>query len=570
MRQHVDRWLLHTGIFVLCVGITASGTINIAYAQQAADMIDETAMAFPHLVLPGSDRVDFPRPLSPSDVVLIRHILELQANGSNADADREIARLGAGWMVGPILAARYLNPNQHPTSGELRDWLHRFGEQSDSDAIEARLNRIQASTAVVRGETTIARRQATRKTALGGAAPGAIRKLFTENKDAAAIAVGQSVVLAPDKNRAPDDLLAAGLAAWRQNDVQTGILFLTASYESAKLPSARAAAAFWIAHIAERNGTPNETWLWLRRAALAPDTFYGRIARRKLGLIHTVDVDGASDRTLGVADFERLLAIPRSRRAFGLLQIGEKTRAERELRALSLDMQTEPELEQLLVTVADAAGMPKLAEELRPGYTRVTNAAVHRQTPRLRPDGGFILDPTIVYGIVQHESNFHNEAVSSLGALGLMQIMPATARGIGALTANQAGRLAEPGVNLSVGQRYILVLANDPNIHGDLLRLLSAYGQGQGAMKRWVGSVHDGGDPIMFLEAVPSPVLRAFLFDALAASWGYAVALRLPAPSLDALAEGRYPTLSREVSGALSAASAARATRSDYLAHARY
>jgi hypothetical protein len=48
------------------------------------------------------------------------------------------------------------------------------------------------------------------------------------------------------------------------------------------------------------------------------------------------------------------------------------------------------------------------------------------------------------------------------------------------------------------------------------------------------------------------------------------VALRLPAPSLDALAEGRYPTLSREVSGALSAASAARATRSDYLAHARY
>ncbi len=570
MRQHVDRWLLHTGIFALCAAITASGTINIAYAQQPADTIDETAMAFPHLVLPGSDRVDFPRPLSPSDVVLIRHILDLQANGSTAEADQEIARLGADWMVGPILASRYLNPNQHPSPGELRDWLRRFGEQSDSDAIEARLNRILASTALVRGETTIMRRQVTGKAAQGVAAPGAIRRLFTENKDAAAIAVGQSVVMSRDKTRTPDDLLAAGLAAWRQNDAATGELFLTVSYESAKLPSARAAAAFWMAHIAERNGTPSDTWLWLRRAALAQDTFYGRIARRKLGLIHTVDVASVSDRTLGVADFERLLAIPRSRRAFGLLQIGDKTRAERELRALSLDMQTEPELERVLVTVADAAGMPKLAEELRTGYNHVTNIAGHRQAPRLQPDGGFVIDPTIVYGIVQHESNFHNEAVSSLGALGLMQIMPSTARGIGALAANQVGRLAEPGVNLSVGQRYILVLANDPNIHGDLLRLLSAYGQGQGAMKRWVGSVHDGGDPIMFLEAVPSPVLRAFLFDALAASWSYAVALRLPAPSLDALAEGRYPTLSREVSGALSAASAARATHSGYLAHARH
>ena len=570
MRQRVDGWLLHTGIFALCTVMAVSGGTTVACAQQAADTIDETAMAFPHLVLPGSDRVDFPRPLSPSDVALIHRILGLQASGSISDADREMANLDADWMGGPILAARYLNPNLHPTAGELIGWLHRFGEQADSPAIEARLNRILAATSPVRGDTGVVRRRAPRKTATGGATPGIIRKLFGQNKDIEAISVGQLVVTSPNKNRSPDDLLAAGLAAWRQNDKTMAESFLTACYESAKLPAMRSAAAFWMAHVNEINGKPSDTWLWLRRAALAQDTFYGRIARRKLGLIHTVDVDTVSQRTLGIADFERLLAIPRARRAFGLLQIGDKIRAESELRALSLDMQTEPQLEQLLVTVAEAAGMPALAQELRTGYSTVTTVAGPKPATRLHPDGGFIIDPTIVYGIVQHESNFHTEAVSSLGALGLMQIMPNTARGIGALTAGQSGRLAEPGVNLSVGQRYIIVLSNDPNIHGDLLRLLSAYGQGQGAMKRWVSSIHDGGDPIMFLEAVPSPVLRGFLFDALAASWSYAVALRLPAPSLDALAEGRYPTLSRDISGAPWAASAARAAHSGYLAHARY
>ena len=569
-RQRIDSWLLNYGVIVLIAIIVAISGVSVAYAQRPVETNDETAMVLPHLVLPGSDRIDFPRPLSPSDVALLRHILDLQVNGAIAEADREILHLESNWMLGPILAARYLNPNLHPTVVELADWLRLYGEQAESPAIAARLRRIEATTAIVRTDGMPLTRSTAVKPARASGGPGTVRGLLTHNRDAEAISAGHGILASTSRAKSSDDLMSAGLAAWRQNYRDVSVIFFAAAFESAVLPANRAAAAYWMAHASEINGQPGETWLWLRRAALAQDTFYGRIARRKLGLIHAVETDFVSRPTLGVVDFERLLAIPRARRAFGLLQIGDKRRSEDELRALSLDLETEPALGRLLGAVADAVVMPTLIEELRVGYSIVTNGPGPQAPPKLRPDGGFIVDPTIVYGIVHHESNFHNEVVSSLGARGLMQIMPSTAHGIGALPANQGGRLAEPGVNLSVGQRYMLVLANDPDIHGDLLRLLSAYGQGQGAMKRWVSAINDGGDPLMFLESVPSPVLRAFLFDALASSWRYAVALRLPAPSLDALSEGHYPTLSRPVSAALSAASAAPVARSGYPVRARY
>ena len=569
-RQRIDSWLVNYGIYALCAVLAVSSWVSVACAQRAADTNDETAMAIPRLLLSGSDRIDFPRPMSPSDVAMVTRILDLQVRGAITDADGETANLESDLMVGPILAARYLNPNIHATVGELSEWLRRFGEQSDSAAIAARLRRVEAASIAIHADGGAPVRHVAVKATRGNGSVGTIRALFLHNRDAEAIHAGKMVVMSSAGERAADDLFAAGLAAWRQNYKATALSFFTAAYESTQLPTIRAGSAYWIAHAREINGQPGESSIWLRRAALSRDTFYGRIARRKLGLIHTVDTEFIPQRTIGVVDFERLLAIPRARRAFGLLQIGDKQRAENELRALSLDLETEPSLGRLLVAVADATGMVHLAEELRTGYSTIITIADRKLPPTLRPNGGFIVDPTLVYGIVHHESNFHTDVVSSIGALGLMQIMPSTARGIGALTATQTGLLIDPAVNLSVGQRYILVLANDPVIHGDLLRLMSAYGQGQGAMKRWVSTINDGGDPLMFIEAVPSPVLRAFLFDALASSWRYAVALRLPAPSLDALAEGHYPMLSRPVNVALSAAAAAQETRSGYRAHARY
>src|SRR5271157_2881409 len=164
------------------------------------------------------------------------------------------------------------------------------------------------------------------------------------------------------------------------------------------------------------------------------------------------------------------------------------------------------------------------------------------------------------YALVRHESNFRAAVVSRSGARGLMQLMPITARAIGG---SQAAHLHDPAVNLAIGQRYVVSLSEDEAVDGDLIRLLAGYAQGVNGLKRWVNSVRDEGEPLLFLEAMPNPHTRIFIEEALAYSWHYAALLHLPATSLDALAAGRYPRLIRtddgqERSGRFAAACAQR------------
>jgi soluble lytic murein transglycosylase-like protein len=243
--------------------------------------------------------------------------------------------------------------------------------------------------------------------------------------------------------------------------------------------------------------------------------------------------------TIGNADAEALLATPQGRRAFALLQVGERRLAEAELRALWLDTAPDGLFDRTIALVARAVGFSRLASEIE------QNRPAHPETAalvRLRPAQGFVVDPPLVYALVRHESNFQPDAVSRTGARGLMQLMPQTAQAVAGAQANQ---LHDPAVNLAIGQKYLLALADDAAIGGDLIRVLAGYGQGQGGLRKWVDQVRDGGDPLMFIEAIPNAGTRAFIQDELVDSWHYAARLRLPAASLDALAAGRYPRLVR-------------------------
>jgi len=88
------------------------------------------------------------------------------------------------------------------------------------------------------------------------------------------------------------------------------------------------------------------------------------------------------------------------------------------------------------------------------------------------------LPPELVHGVVAAESAYRANAVSRKGAMGLMQLMPSTARSYGADP-------ADPKQNVAAGTQYLRELLLKYN--GHVTRALAAYNAGPGAVDRYHG-----------------------------------------------------------------------------------
>jgi soluble lytic murein transglycosylase-like protein len=99
------------------------------------------------------------------------------------------------------------------------------------------------------------------------------------------------------------------------------------------------------------------------------------------------------------------------------------------------------------------------------------------------------VEPEIAYGLVRTESTFRPRAVSPVGARGLTQVLPSTARWM-MPEIRQASQLFQPETNLRVGFRYLRYLLD--KYDGDTHLALLAYNRGPGTVDRILDR---GGDP---------------------------------------------------------------------------
>ena len=154
---------------------------------------------------------------------------------------------------------------------------------------------------------------------------------------------------------------------------------------------------------------------------------------------------------------------------------------------------TEKSLESSAFANATRADLEKLQHKLYPRYYADTVEKYAKM---------YNVDTFLIAAMILEESRYNAEAVSWAGAIGLMQIMPATGRELARklkIRRFRTSMLKRPDVNIRMGTKYIGEL--NAWFDGNIMHVIGAYNGGPGRMERWV-STKNIKDIDLFVEKI--------------------------------------------------------------------
>jgi soluble lytic murein transglycosylase len=281
----------------------------------------------------------------------------------------------------------------------------------------------------------------------------------------------------------------------------------------ATTPWGRSRAAYWSGRAAEAEDKPQLAAKWYAAGAENMVTFYGQLAAHQLGNDappHPLPEPRPTQAQLAAFDEHPLVeaaslfaaAGDRDHLKFFLLQQADLAKEPIEFAMVAADAER---LGRVDVAIAVArrsidAGMPLM---------------IHGYPVTALPPGGAV-EHALLLAIVRTESAFDQEAMSGVGARGLMQLMPGTA----ALIAREqqlpysVDRLTADGnYNLILGRAYVEKLLDD--FGGSYALAIAAYNAGPGRVRQWL---QDYGDPrgkqiamVDWIEAIPFTETRLYV-----------------------------------------------------------
>lgn len=145
------------------------------------------------------------------------------------------------------------------------------------------------------------------------------------------------------------------------------------------------------------------------------------------------------------------------------------------------------------------------------------------------------LDKAWVYGLIRQESRFIKSARSHVGASGLMQIMPATAKYVArkiGMTGFTLNNLNDTHTNITLGTQYLNMVLT--NLGGSQTLATAAYNAGPGRPRLWRSSLERQIEGAIFAETIPFSETRTYVKNVLANATWYAALFENKPQSLKA------------------------------------
>ena len=308
--------------------------------------------------------------------------------------------------------------------------------------------------------------------------------------------------------------LAGWIALRFLDDPQAAFGHFARMHEAVIMPISRARAAYWAGRSAEALKDMEGAALWYGKAAAYRGTFYGQLAMARSAAPDAPLIAAATEAEGATLGGHALVAAVRFLAFLGRDELLDPFLAH--LSALARNEADHALVSALALSVERPDHSIGAAQRAaRNGYISIDRLFPLVDVAFAKDDA--TLEHALVLAVIRQESRFDRAARSGAGALGLMQLMPATARSLArrmGLSDDRRRLTSDPAHNIALGSRYLDNLIE--RFGGSYLLALAAYNGGPRNVSRWIA---ENGDPrhdpevdiIDWIELIPLRETRNYV-----------------------------------------------------------
>lgn len=281
-------------------------------------------------------------------------------------------------------------------------------------------------------------------------------------------------------------------------------------HKGVKSPISLARAQYWIAKTHRALGDKEQSSKWFGKAKAHMATYYGQQAHKELtGQAPTIKPTPLSIDSQTRAHFNQRELV---KALHVLIEAGMTNHVDAFSLAIAEGLENHQEQSLLIDLLHHRVGQStalqiykKTAKEIAP--------VIPTAYPRLDYIPAKTINPAFAHAIIRQESRFQPDAMSTAGAQGLMQLMPATAARTTKAHKIKPKKLTDPKHNVHVGCLHLKELLEKYN--GSMILAAAAYNAGSTAVDKWLNQYgdprHPHVDTIDWVESIPYAETRNYV-----------------------------------------------------------
>lgn len=318
-----------------------------------------------------------------------------------------------------------------------------------------------------------------------------IRTLIRNKKYNAAYTFASSHGNSDTKEYTDAEWLSGWISLRFLNDPKTAIIHFKNFHQRVKMPMSISRGAYWLGRSYEKLKQKKESNHWYNISAKYFTNFYGQLSLCK---INNCNVNIPKEHKITNEDRVKFNNNNLINSALLLQQIPKYNHLTKELLLKAIDNSNNTGEIILITKIKFKNNHFHLATEMakKAGYKNIMSMKENYPIPKFIYSNHKI-DHSLVLSLIRQESVFDQNAISSAGAMGLMQIMPAVAKKTAQnnkIKFNQKMLLSDPNFNSRLGVAHIESLLKEYD--NSYILSIAAYNAGSKAVNNWI---ENNGDP---------------------------------------------------------------------------